>query len=166
MPRTFLRDNKPRPSTRARMEAYLRELSKAERPARAVADGQGVDVLALARWLDQPWFAARVAELRRHLRHRREIDLELGASRAAALLHAAVTAEEPVEPAARAACVEVIRLARDTGWRAKLKKARSAAAAAVEAVEAAVEVAHGDVPAAEAEALMAALEASGSGVRK
>ena len=161
MPRTFLRDNKPRPSTRARMEAYLRELSKAERPARAVADGQGVDVLALARWLDQPWFAARVAELRRHLRHRREIDLELGASRAAALLHAAVTAEEPVEPAARAACVEVIRLARDTGWRAKSKKARSAAA-----VEVPAEVAHGDVPPAEAEALMAALEASGKDVPK
>ena len=156
MPRTFLRDNKPRPSTRAKMEAYLREMSKGERPSRAVADEQGVDVLALARWLDQPWFSDRIAEIRRHLRHRREVDLELGASRAAALLHAAVTAEAPVEPAARAACVELIRLARDSGWRVKLKKARAAAAEPEPAA-----LAHEDVSEAEAERLMAAMEASG-----
>lgn len=155
MSTAYMPDSHPRRPTRDRQEAYLRELSKADKPSATVADEQGVDVLALARWLDQPWFSDRIAEIRRHLRHRREVDLELGASRAAALLHAAVTAEAPVEPSARAACVELIRLARDSGWRVKLKKARAAAAEPEPAA-----LAHEDVSEAEAERLMAAMEAS------
>ena len=152
MPKTSLSDNKPRPSTRDRMEAYLRELAKADRPSRAVAEEQGVDVLALARWLDQPWFSDRIAEMRRHLRHRREVDLERAAVRAVELLHAAVLGESPLEPPARGACAELIRLSRDTTWRRRAAKPRAAAA------EVPASLAHADVPSDEAERLMAELE--------
>lgn len=75
----------------------------------------------LAGWLMDREFLIRLQGMRRFLRKARDLQLELGARRAAEVLTrcATDTAVREVKPLQRTACVDLIRLARDSRARAR-----------------------------------------------
>lgn len=85
-----------------------------------VMDDLHIPPETLAGWLTDRDFRVRLNAMRRFLRKARDIQLELGARRAAEMLSrcATDTALTKVESVQRSACVDLIRLARDSRARA------------------------------------------------
>lgn len=81
----------------------------------------------VARWLTTRGFRQRLTHARRHARRMRELQIELGAWRAAqVLVRAAVSDEATVTPVVRQACADLIELARDTRARSIQHRAPTA----------------------------------------
>jgi hypothetical protein len=68
----------------------------------------------LARWLTKRDFRVKLHATRRYLRRSRELQLQLGAMRAAQVLAGSLQSEDADLRALRAACVDLIKLARDS----------------------------------------------------
>ena len=72
----------------------------------------------LARWFASAEFRLRLNKTLRFLRHTRELNVQLGAAKAAGLLHhAAAHPEDATRDLPRSACVDLIRLARSSSAR-------------------------------------------------
>lgn len=81
----------------------------------------------VAHWLTTRGFRQRLTHARRHARRMRELQIELGAWRAAqVLVRAAVSDEATVTPVVRQACADLIKLARDTRARSIQHRAPTA----------------------------------------
>ena len=85
-----------------------------------IMDDLNLPSQTLAGWLTQKDFRVRLHGLRRHLRRTRELQVEIGAMRAAAALtRASSGTDENLKPVVRAACVDLIRLSRDSRARSR-----------------------------------------------
>ena len=81
-----------------------------------ILEDLGVPPETLSGWLTEKDFRVRLHGMRRYLRRARDIQLEIGALHAAGMLmrSATDTATTPITSVARSACVDLVRLARDS----------------------------------------------------
>lgn len=88
-----------------------------------IIEDLGIPHQTLAGWLIEPNFRVRLHGLRRYLRRARDLQIEMGALHASAMLlrTATDTAITKTESVTRSACVDLIRLARDSHARARVQ---------------------------------------------
>ena len=95
---------------------FLHQCVQGNQTLEEVMDDFHIPPQTLAGWLMDREFRIRLHGMRRFLRKARDIQLELGARRAAEMLTrcATDTSLKKIEPIQRSACVDLIRLARDS----------------------------------------------------
>src|SRR5687768_10052628 len=99
---------KPTRKIRKLQDAFFHNCINSTQTIDEVLDDLGLPPETLAGWLMQPAFRVRLHGTRRYLRRARDIQLEIGALHASAVLlrTATDTAIKKTEPLARSACVD------------------------------------------------------------
>lgn len=109
---------------KALQKEFLRRCVSSAEPLEELFDDLSIPYETFVSWMDEREFRSRLHGMRRFLRKARDLQLNLSSYRAAGTL-ARLTAVEKGTPApahARAACVDVIRLARDSRARRRAQE--------------------------------------------
>jgi hypothetical protein len=140
---------------RATQTQFLDRCLQGDAPLHDVLRDLNIPHATLAGWFTQRWFRKRVHALARYLVRTRELQLQIGSWRAAQLLSGAIVAPpQETTSAHRTACVELIKLARDSRARRFAERRRTRADRAT--------LAHPDVGERESLDLAGEIEAPGA----
>ena len=102
-------------------DEFLKQCRASSQTLDEILDDMNVPPETLAGWLMEDAFRRRLHEMRQELRRKRELQVQIGAARAAAELTRTVDGTDPRASAVRrAACVDLIRLARDSRARRRM----------------------------------------------
>ena len=99
-----------------RQEAFFKQCLDSNQSLDEILEDLEIPPETLAGWLMTRAFRVRMQGMRRYLRRARELQVQIGALRASAMLLRAATDTlvTPPQAISRAACVDLIRLARDS----------------------------------------------------
>lgn len=137
-----------------KQKEFLSRCATSVQPVEDILDDLVILPQTLVNWMDERDFKFKLHGMRRFLRRARDLQLEAASMRAATLLSRVAGGDElsKMTPARRAACVDVIRLARDSRARRRAQDA--------DVVNRERRLAHPDLS--DAEAAQLAQELSGS----
>lgn len=112
---------------RALQKQFLERLAKNIQPLEELMDDLDILPETFISWTDERDFKSKLHGLRRYLRKARDLQLEVSSFRAAYILANLTTVEKSksANPVTRSACVDVIRLARDSRVRRRTQEAET-----------------------------------------
>lgn len=107
---------------KATQKAFLTRCATTTQSLEDLLEDLGILPQTLVTWMDEREFRSKLHGMRRYLRRARDLQLEAASLRAATLLASLTTVghDERSNSTTRAACVDVIRLARDSRARRRV----------------------------------------------
>ena len=110
---------------KAAQKQFLDQCVTTTQPLEDLIDTLEIKPQTLLNWMDERDFKSRIHGMRRYLRKARELQIQASALRAASLMTRIADGEQVghYTPERRAACVDVIRLSRDSRARRRAQDA-------------------------------------------